>query len=265
MKKKNMGKASEEVASIVQEFQEEADSLKQEYNISELNLFVPMTKNQEILHKLYKKGYNVICDGVAGVGKTFSVLNLMLEELLNENSEYEQIVIVRSAVSTRDIGFLPGTETEKMEVFEKPYEQICNELFGKEKSSNNYKALKNSGYITFMSTSHIRGVTLRNSLILVDEVENMNYHEIKSVLTRVGSGSKIFLCGDYGQTDLIKSKHDKTGIERLKSVAEKMPSLEIVTFDKDDIVRSGFVKEFYLAEIELEEAEIKERQNKEHK
>ena len=257
--KKVVSPKSVEIASLVKEFKDEEDALKVKYDITDLKPFKPITTNQSILNDLYLEQNHIICDGVAGVGKTFSVLNLMLSELLAKDSFYEQIVIVRSAVSTRDIGFLPGTEEEKMAVFEKPYEQICNELFFKGKSSNNYKALKNSGYISFMSTSHIRGLTLRNSLILVDEVENMNYHEIKSMLTRVGEGSKIFLCGDYGQTDLIKSKHDQTGIERLKLVAERMENLKVVTFDKDDIVRSGFVKDFYLAEISLEEDEARRR------
>ena len=258
MKKQALNPISEEVYQSIKTFKDEEDTLKVNYSVNDLRRFEPLTENQSILEELYLNQKNIICDGVAGVGKTFAALNLMLFDLLETETKYNQIVIVRSAVTTRDIGHLPGTEDEKMAAFEAPYQQICNELFSKDKSSDNYQALKNSGYIQFKSTSHIRGVTFRNKLILVDEVENMNYHEIKSVLTRVGEGSKIVLCGDYGQTDLIKSKNDKSGIQRLKLVAERMENLKTVTFDKNDIVRSGFVKDFYLAEIELEDEEIKE-------
>lgn len=243
--------SNKDIAETILHFKNEENELKINFSISDIKLFLPITENQSKLEELYKQNYNIICDGVAGVGKTFCILNLALEELLKNDSIYEKIVIVRSAVSTRDIGFLPGTEEEKMAVFEKPYESIFKEIFTK-KDVNAYKALKKNNQVEFLSTSHIRGITLNNTLIVVDEVENLNFHEIDSVLTRVGRNSKIFLCGDYGQTDLIKSNHDKTGILTLKEIAKNIDSMDTISFDENDIVRSGFVKDYYLAKIKYE-------------
>lgn len=269
MKNNTKLKKSEEdiLNSTVFEFRNEEQDMKVKFTLNDVKKFSPMTKTQDLLQEKYKSGLNLICDGVAGVGKTFCVLNLAAEELMTDGNGYDKIVIIRSAVSTRDIGFLPGSEEEKMEVFEKPYEAIFKEIF-KNKGINTYKALKNNGLVEFKSASHMRGETIRNSLILIDESQNFNYHELSSAITRVGENTKIFLCGDIKQSDLIKSKNDISGIERLKSVAERMDSLELISFTKDDIVRSGFVKEFYLAEMALEEEEakiqkiIKERRDK---
>lgn len=246
----------EEIAALINEAKNEQDEVKVQYELSDMRTFIPKTENQKVLQKLYKDGFNIFCDGIAGVGKTFCAINLAFEEVLNPSTPYDSITIIRTAVSTRDIGFLPGDESQKLEVLEKPYYGICDEIFGN-KSKNNYKALKNNGYINFFSSSFIRGITVRNSIVILDECQNFNYHELKSAITRLGDNSKIILCGDYNQSDLIKSKNDVSGINKFKRVLERMESVEIVTFDKDDIVRGGIVKDFYLAELEEEEYLLK--------
>lgn len=242
----------ENIAALIKEYQDEEDSMKVVFTKEELSKYKPKTPNQKKLKELYKKGLSLMCDGVAGVGKTYSVLNLAFEDVLDESTPYEKVIIVRSAVATRDIGFLPGTEEQKMEVLEKPYEGICHELFFKDVKSP-YKALKHNGYLDFMSTSFIRGITVKKAIVIVDECQNLNYHELKSVITRIGEDAKIFFCGDYAQSDLLKSKNDQTGIIKFRNVLERMKSTDVVTFDKDDIVRGGLVSEFYIAEIEHED------------
>lgn len=250
---------AEEISALIQE--SEKEDIKVTYSLDDLRKFEPMTDNQALLEEYYRSGFSLMCDGVAGVGKTFCVMNLAFEEVLDENTPYDKIIIVRTAVATRDIGFLPGDENQKLEVLEKPYYGICDELFGN-KSKNNYKALKNSNYIEFMSSSFIRGITIKNAIVIVDECQNFNYHELKSTITRLGYDTKIFFCGDYFQSDLIKSRNDKTGITKFKRILKKMPSFQNVTFNKEDIVRSGIVAEFYLAEIDVEDEDFQNEQGK---
>ena len=252
-------KESKEIINKIAMFKEQ-EEVETKLTISDLNIFKPKTATQKIFMNNYKKQFNIICDGPAGTGKTYCALNLALEEVLNESTSFKSICIVRSAVSTRDIGFLPGTEEEKMSVFEKPYELICDELFVK--TTKNYNKLKNAGIISFSSTSHLRGITIKDTIILVDENENLNYHELKSIITRVGEGSKIILCGDYDQSDLIKSRNDVSGIEKLKEVSAYIDSLIINTYTKEDIVRSGFVKDFILGELEYNDTKNKEANKK---
>lgn len=252
-----MGKGNpEDVAKIINDFKKEEDEMEVVFTNSDLVPYKPMTKNQEKVKDLFLNGQNLICDGVAGVGKTFSALNLAFEAVLDENSVYEKVVIVRSAVATRDIGFLPGTEEQKLEVLEKPYSGICDEIFRKD-IKHIYKALKHNGYIDFMSTSYIRGITIKKSIVVVDECQNLNFHELQSVITRLDDNSKIIFCGDYNQTDLIKTSNDKTGILRFKEISNKMASMSTVTFDASDIVRGGLVAEYYHAQIELDEEDAR--------
>ena len=211
----------------------------------------PITKNQERLFKEYQENKNILAIGSAGTGKTYISLYLALKDVL-ENQKYKQIIIVRSSVQTRDQGHLPGTEKEKMERFEAPYVDIVNDLYDR---GDGYEILKKKGMIKFISTSIIRGLSFDNSIILVDEVQSMNYHEIDTIITRLGQDSKIILCGDTRQDDLKnagKHRSDVSGLRDFVRVAEKMPSFSTVKFEVDDVVRSGLVKEYILAKEILE-------------
>lgn len=197
----------------------------------------------------FSKGKHLCQIGSAGTGKTYIGIGLAIETVLDPETPQEKIVIFRSSVSTRDMGFLPGTEEEKMAAFEAPYEAICDELF--KYKWRNYERLKTKGIIEFHSTSHNRGTTFHDSIMIIDEVQNLNYHEIYTLLTRVGENTRVILCGDIKQSDLINKKNDTSGLPRLIKVLKKLGNaFSTIEYTKDDIVRSKFVKEFIIADEE---------------
>jgi len=215
--------------------------------IDDLLSFSPKTNNQSKTYTSYKEGKNLVLHGLAGTGKTFVSLYLALEEVLDKSNLQNDIFIVRSIVSTRDIGFLPGDEQEKVSIYEAPYRSICSEFFN---VNDAYDSLKAQGTIKFMSTSFIRGITLNNSVVIVDECQNLNFHELDSIITRVGKNSRIIFCGDYTQTDLTK-ENDKKGILRFMEVLSHIKEFATVEFMVDDIVRSDFLKSYIIAKYKL--------------
>ena len=218
--------------------------------LDDLKTFQPLTDNQKIFFDAYKRGdYFVALHGVAGTGKTFIALYKAIEEVLDKSNPFEKIIIVRSAVQSREIGHLPGDVTEKMEIYQQPYRQICETLFGRKDA---WDRLEEQGHIEFISTSFIRGMSFDDAIIIVDEMQNMNFEEIDTVMTRVGYRSKIIWCGDYRQTDLRKS-NDKSGILKFFDVAMHMRSFTKVEFDADDIVRSSLVKDYIIAKLQYED------------
>lgn len=212
----------------------------------------PITSTQKKLFESYKSGLNIAAIGTAGTGKTMCSLYLALKDVL-EKKEYERVIIIRSAVQTRDQGFMPGSRQEKEAVYETPYVDIVNDLFGR---GDAYQILKQKKMIEFMSSSFVRGLTFDNAIIVVDECQNMRYDEIRSVITRVGESSKIVFCGDTRQDDLVGSKNrsDVSGLVRFIRIVGEMKSFDTVKFTIDDVVRSGVVKEFIIKEEELEAA-----------
>jgi predicted ribonuclease YlaK len=206
----------------------------------------PLTDNQSTAFKAFEsQGYNLLLHGTAGTGKTFIGMYLGLQEVLNET--YKKLVIVRSAVPTRDIGFLPGSVEEKLKVYEQPYSTIANDLF---KRGDGYDILKNKSMVEFIPTSFIRGTTLNNCVVLVDEINNMTFHELDSVITRLGKKTRLILCGDFAQSDL-QYRDEKEGLEKFMKVIDKMESFQRVEFDRNDIVRSGLVKQYIIAKEDL--------------
>lgn len=211
----------------------------------------PMTETQKDLFQQYKAGKHIANIGSAGTGKTYVSLYLALEDVL-EKDEYEKIIIIRSAVQSREQGFMPGSLTEKMGYYETPYQDIVNDLFGR---GDGYQIMKQKGMIQFMSTSFVRGLTFDNSIIIVDECQNMTYQELDTIITRVGESSKIVFCGDMKQDDLKISKHraDVSGLHDFIRVIKKLSAFAVNEFTTEDIVRSGLVKQYIIAkERELE-------------
>lgn len=221
----------------------------QSRNLGEMRLkenINPMNNNQKILFDYYKEGKNIAAIGSPGTGKTFCLLFLMIRELL-ELGEFEKIVIVRSAVASRDIGFLPGNESEKVEVYEQPYKTIFNELFGR---GDAYEILKQKDLISFESTSFKRGITMNNCLILIDEFQNCTFEELNTMITRCGKNAKIYFSGDIKQTDLIKKK-EMSGFVDFIRILNEMKSFGLVEFKIEDCVRSGLVLEYLMARDRL--------------
>lgn len=211
--------------------------------IEDLYTIDPLTDNQALLFKTWGSFGVHVLSGYAGTGKTFITLYKALEEVLG-GRQYKQIIILRSAVSTRDIGALPGDINEKGNIFELPYNEICDVLFNK---PNAYERLKEQHKIRFALTSYVRGITFEDSIIIVDELQNLSYHELYSVMTRTGDNSKIVFCGDFRQSD---EKH--SGMHKFLSVLNRMKSrVGMIDFTKEDIVRSGLVKDFIIASEEV--------------
>jgi predicted ribonuclease YlaK len=212
----------------------------------------PITDNQQKLFDSYKEQKNLVAYGSSGTGKTFITLYNALSDVLDERTPYEKIYIVRSIVSTRDVGFLPGVLEEKIGIFEIPYKNMVKYMFQMPSDVDFemlYGNLKSQKTIDFMSTSFIRGTTLDNCIIIVDEFQNLNFHEMDSIITRVGEESKIMFCGDATQSDLVKT-NEKNGIIDFMKILRSMSSFDIVEFGIDDVCRSGLVKEYLIAKMQ---------------
>ena len=200
----------------------------------ELAEIEPLTRNQL---RAFESDKNLVLHGCAGTGKTFISCYLAFDDMTK--NQYEKLVIIRSAVPTRDIGFLPGTEKEKSSVYEEPYYDISIDLFER---GDAYQILKTKRLVHFMTTSYIRGITLRDAVILIDECQNMSFHELDSIITRVGENCRVIFCGDFSQSDLKQN-----GMKEFFEVLASMNRFDFIEFGVEDIVRSGFVKEYIIA------------------
>jgi len=213
----------------------------------------PLTENQKLLFDAYDEGKMLFAYGAAGTGKTFITLFKALKEVLSEITPYEKIYIVRSLVATREIGFLPGDHDDKSALYQIPYKNMVKYMFEMPSDADFemlYGNLKAQETISFWSTSFIRGTTFNRSIILVDECQNLNFHELDSIITRVGEDCKIMFCGDIMQSDLIKTS-ERSGIHDFMKILQAMPEFESVEFGVDDIVRSGLVKSYLVNKINL--------------
>ena len=211
-----------------------------------------ITKNQTEVLKEYKKGKCLFLYGSAGTGKTFITLHSALKEVLDPKTPYQCVYVVRSLISTREIGFLPGDEEDKSALYQVPYDNMVRFMFKmttEDQFDFLYDRLRQQGTMMFLSTSFLRGITLDNAIILVDECQNLNFHELDTIMTRVGQDSKIMFCGDATQSDLVKT-NEKNGVIDFMKILRMMPSVDIIEFGIEDIVRSGFVKEYLLAKME---------------
>ena len=226
---------------------------KKPINLDYIKKIEPLTENQETFFESYAEDKNLVAYGVAGTGKTFITLYNALMDVLDTKTPYEKIYIVRSLVPTREIGFLPGDHEDKSDIYQIPYKNMVKYMF--EMPDDNsfemlYANLKAQGTISFWSTSFIRGTTFDNAILIIDEFQNLNFHELDSIITRVGENSKIHFCGDATQTDLVKT-HERNGIVDFMRIINQMPSFDTVEFQPEDICRSGLVKEYIVAKHEL--------------
>lgn len=214
---------------------------KKNWTLHDLNPLKPINNPQKIMFESYFSGNNIIANGSAGSGKTIAAIYLALNDILSKERTQNRLIIVRSAVATRDLGHLPGDIDEKLQPYENPYRDIFKFLLGR---CNSYDDMKSAGIVEFMSTSFIRGLNWDDSIIIVDEIQNMNFPEIYSVMTRVGDESRIIVIGDYLQSDLNQSNRDTTGIKTFLKIAKHMSNFKEIMFKKEDVIRSGFVKDW---------------------
>ena len=213
----------------------------------------PLTDNQKSLFEAYAKDQNLVAYGVAGTGKTFITLYNALKDVLDPSTPYEKVYIVRSLVATREIGFLPGDHEDKSSLYQIPYKHMVKYMFEMPSEADFnmlYGNLKAQDTIDFWSTSFIRGTTFDKTIVVVDEFQNLNYHELDSIMTRVGAHSKIMFCGDATQTDLTR-ENERNGIIDFMQILRLMSSVDVIEFGVEDIVRSGLVKEYILAKLEV--------------
>jgi predicted ribonuclease YlaK len=213
----------------------------------------PLTDNQRKLFESYDAGKHLVAHGVAGSGKTFLCLFKALQDVLSECTPYEKVYIVRSLVPTREIGFLPGSHDDKASLYQIPYKNMVKYMFQMPSDADFemlYGNLKAQETISFWSTSFIRGTTLDNCIIIVDELENLNFHELDSIITRVGENTKILFCGDASQSDLIR-QNEKNGVVDFMKILRQMPSFDIIEFEVADVIRSGLIKEYIITKMEL--------------
>ena len=228
-------------------------SKKIEITNSDLVKVEPITDNQKVVFESYKKGQNQFLFGCAGTGKTFISLYLAFQEVLKNETPYDKVVVVRSLIPTREIGFLPGDEEDKAALYQVPYQNMVQFMFkqpNEQAFSMLYDRLKNQGSFYFLSTSFLRGLTFDNSIIIVDECQNLNFHELDTIVTRVGQDSKIIFCGDFMQTDLSKV-NEKNGLHDFLRILEEMEEFNCVEFNIGDIVRSGFVRNYLIQKTKL--------------
>ena len=224
-----------------------------EINHSSLVTIKPITDNQKQVFSSWKKGQNQFLFGCAGTGKTFISLYLALQDVFNLKTKYDRVVLVRSLIPTREIGFLPGDEEDKAALYQVPYQNMVQFMFEmpNEQAFNGlYDKLKAQGSLFFLSTSFLRGLTFDNTIVIVDECQNLNFHELDTIITRVGQDSKIVFCGDFGQTDLQKT-NEKNGLHDFLRILEEMEEFNCVEFDIGDIVRSGFVRNYLIQKTKL--------------
>tara|TARA_A100001011_G_scaffold47073_1_gene44520 strand:- start:946 stop:1650 length:705 start_codon:yes stop_codon:yes gene_type:complete len=228
-------------------------SKKKEINYSDLVKIEPITDTQKQVFKSWKEGKNQFLCGCAGTGKTFVSMYLAFEEVLRNETPYDKVIIVRSLIPTREIGFLPGDEEDKAALYQVPYANMAQFMFkqpNEQAFSILYDRLKTQGSFYFLSTSFLRGLTFDNSIIIVDECQNLNFHELDTIITRVGQDSKISFCGDFMQSDLTK-RNEKDGLHDFVKILEEMDEFNISEFSIGDIVRSGFVRSYLIQKTKL--------------
>jgi predicted ribonuclease YlaK len=220
---------------------------------NQLSTIKPVTDSQKKVFETWKQGLNQFLFGCAGTGKTFVSLYLALQEVLKNDTPYDKVIVVRSLIPTREIGFLPGDEEDKAALYQVPYSNMMQFMFtqpNEQAFSMLYDRLKAQGSFYFLSTSFLRGLTFDNSIIIVDECQNLNFHELDTIITRVGQDSKIVFCGDFGQSDLTRL-NEKNGLMNFLQILQEMNEFNCTEFDIGDIVRSGFVRSYLIQKTKL--------------
>tara|TARA_B100000700_G_scaffold326843_1_gene439633 strand:+ start:4329 stop:5069 length:741 start_codon:yes stop_codon:yes gene_type:complete len=212
------------------------------FRIRDITREYALTEKQKQVIEAYDEGNNLILHGLAGTGKTWLACYLGVDDVI-AGGDYNKVIIFRSVVPTRDMGYLPGTVKQKAQIYEEPYRAIYNELFGR---GDAYEILKTKNIIEFSTTSFLRGLTFDHTIIIVDEVNNMSFHELDSLITRSGKSTKIIFCGDFRQSDLTNAS-EREGLKRFFDILNNIDGFKYYEFEEQDIVRSQLVKSYIIA------------------
>ena len=226
---------------------------QKEITYNQLNQIKPVTDSQKLVFDTWKQGQNQFLFGCAGTGKTFVSLYLALSEVLRNETPYDKVIMVRSLIPTREIGFLPGDEEDKAALYQVPYSNMMQFMFeqpNEQAFESLYNRIKAQGSYYFLSTSFLRGLTFDNSIIIVDECQNLNFHELDTIITRVGQDSKIVFCGDFSQSDLTRT-NERNGLMDFLQILQEMEEFNCIEFNIGDIVRSGFVRNYLIQKTKL--------------
>ena len=226
---------------------------QKEITYNQLNQIKPVTDSQKLVFDTWKQGQNQFLFGCAGTGKTFVSLYLALSEVLRNETPYDKVIMVRSLIPTREIGFLPGDEEDKAALYQVPYSNMMQFMFeqpNEQAFETLYNRIKAQGSYYFLSTSFLRGLTFDNSIIIVDECQNLNFHELDTIITRVGQDSKIVFCGDFSQSDLTRT-NERNGLMDFLQILQEMEEFNCIEFNIGDIVRSGFVRNYLIQKTKL--------------
>ena len=214
----------------------------------------PVGPTQEKVFEAWKANKNLFLTGSAGTGKTFILLYLALKDVLDKGMPFEKVVLVRSLLPSRDIGFLPGTLDEKSNLYQDPYRILIKYLFeapSEQDMAQLYDKLISQGSLEFYTTSFLRGQTFDRSIIIVDEASNMIFQELDTIMTRVGQDSRICFAGDMAQSDLRKHNGEQDGYHNFQAILEEMGEFKVLEFDIGDIIRSGLVRSYLIAKTNI--------------
>ena len=214
----------------------------------------PVGDTQKKVFEAWGKDKNIFLTGSAGTGKTFVLLHLALKDVLNKSTPHEKVILVRSLLPSRDIGFLPGTLEEKSNLYQDPYRILIKYLFeapSEQDLAQAYDKLVGQGSLEFYSTSFLRGQTFDRSIIIVDEASNMIFQELDTIMTRVGQDSRICFAGDMAQSDLRKTNGERDGYHNFQAILEEMKEFDVIEFDIGDIIRSGLVRSYLIAKTNI--------------
>ena len=177
----------------------------------------------------------VFAIGAAGTGKTYLAVAKAVEAL--EAGDVRRIVLSRPAVEAGEsLGFLPGDLEQKLSPYLRPlYDALCDRL-----SSKRLKTLMAEGVIEIAPIAYMRGRTLNNAFIVIDEAQNCTYGQLKMLLTRLGWNSSMVITGDPEQTDLLP---DLSGLKDVAAKLEDIQSVDVIRFSRADVVRHPLVAE----------------------
>jgi len=194
-------------------------------------------KSQKDLVSVINEKEIIIAAGPAGVGKSYVTIARAIELLKNKANPFGKIIICTPAVEAEEkLGFLPGDMREKMD----PYLASSMDIFDKLIGKSNRLKLEELGYLEVQALAYIRGKSIDNTILILEEAQNMSPSQMKTLLTRIGENSKFIISGDLDQSDRYKNISQSGLYDAIKKHIN-IPEIGIIEFSNDDIVRNPVI------------------------